>query len=416
MNSLKSSDVRSLAISLAFFGSLFLLFIPFEDPETNSMWPRYLAIGVAMFFLVPILLARRIKLHAPSSYVLVGLLVILAHTIVLRPVSFIYPFFVGANILVAILAFEASKHWEKEFQTALMWLLVVSIVSLLAQVLMFYVLGGPIMDIHGLVFGSPSRVIVDFEGINRFSGLQVEPGTYANNTIFMLVIYLFSSRFRKQTFIIAIFALISILLTGSATSVYFTCVALMLLPLLWRKRIRIWHVAALLACIVAFFSFSNILEHLNERFAQNDDGSLSLWKTGLQSYLATGLDDKIIGLGYEHPPCVGCYYQDLGVTFNLISGGGILMVFVLILLFYRVMYFNGFVLAMVIFAIPMNSRMYYYEAPVWMLLLFAQANLRKKQAGLDAPPGPMHDAGVPHDLPASAHTAVHHGLAATQRK
>jgi hypothetical protein len=181
----------------------------------------------------------------------------------------------------------------------------------------------------------------------------------------------------------------------------------MLLPLLWRNHIKVWHVVALLVVIVAFLSFSNILEHLDERFKQNDDGSLSLWKTGLQSYLATGLDDKIIGLGYEHPPCVGCFYQDLGVTFNLVSGGGLLMVFVLVLLFYRVARFNGILLAMVIFALPMNSRMYYYEPPVWMLFLFAQANLRKRLAGLPPPPA---------DLPASAGATVRHSFATTQRQ
>jgi hypothetical protein len=403
MRRFRSWNIRSLA----FLGALFLLYIPFEDRESNTMWPRYIAIGVALFFLVPILLARPIKLHRPSVYILVGMLIILVHTAVFRQVSFIYPFFVGANILVAVLVYEASRNHPKEFHAAVTWLLVVTIASLLVQVLLYYTLGGIILDVHELAFGSPSRTAIDFVGINRFSGLQVEPGTYANNTVFLLAIYLFTSEFSRQMYIIAIFTLLSILLTGSATSVYFTGVVLMLLPLLWRNRIKVWHVVALLVVIVAFLSFSNILEHLDERFKQNDDGSLSLWKTGLQSYLATGLDDKIIGLGYEHPPCVGCFYQDLGVTFNLVSGGGLLMVFVLVLLFYRVARFNGILLAMVIFALPMNSRMYYYEPPVWMLFLFAQANLRKRLAGLPPPPA---------DLPASAGATVRHSFATTQRQ
>jgi hypothetical protein len=403
MRRFRSWNIRSLA----FLGALFLLYIPFEDRESNTMWPRYIAIGVALFFLVPILLARPIKLHRPSVYILVGMLIILVHTAVFRQVSFIYPFFVGANILVAVLVYEASRNHPKEFHAAVTWLLVVTIASLLVQVLLYYTLGGIILDVHELAFGSPSRTAIDFVGINRFSGLQVEPGTYANNTVFLLAIYLFTSEFSRQMYIIAIFTLLSILLTGSATSVYFTGVVLMLLPLLWRNRIKVWHVVALLVVIVAFLSFSNILEHLDERFKQNDDGSLSLWKTGLQSYLATGLDDKIIGLGYEHPPCVGCFYQDLGVTFNLVSGGGLLMVFVLVLLFYRVARFNGILLAMVIFALPMNSRMYYYEPPVWMLFLFAQANLRKRLAGLPPPPA---------DQPASAGATVRHSFATTQRQ
>jgi hypothetical protein len=399
----RSWNVRSLA----FLGALFLLYIPFEDRESNTMWPRYIAIGVALLFLGPILLARPIKLHRPAVYILVGMLIILVHTIVFRQVSFIYPFFVGANILVAVLIYEASRNHPKEFHIAVTWLLVLSIVALLAQVLLYYMVGGPVVDIHELVFGSPSRAAIDFVGINRFSGLQVEPGTYANNTAFLLAIYLFTAAFSRQMYIVAIFTLLSILLTGSATSVYFTCVMLMLLPLLWRNRIKAWHVIALLIVIAAFFSFSNILDHLDQRFNQNDDGSLSIWKTGLHSYLATGLDDKIIGLGYEHPPCLNCYYQDLGVTFNLVSGGGLLMVFVLVLLFYRVARFNGVLLAIAIFMMPMNSRMYYYEPPVWMLFLFAQANLRKRLSVLSPPPA---------DMCAGTGAAVRHGFSTTQRQ
>jgi hypothetical protein len=176
---------------------------------------------------------------------------------------------------------------------------------------------------------------------------------------------------------LSILSVISVLLTGSATSVYFTCVMLVMLPLIWSRHIRTWHVAALFLCIVAFVASSGIPQHLSERFG-HDDGSLSIWKIGLHSYLDTGWEEKIIGLGYEHPPCIDCHYQDLGVIFNLVSGGGILLLFVLVLLFYRVAYFNGILLSLVIFALPMNSRMYYYEAPVWMIFLFAQSNLRKR--------------------------------------
>jgi hypothetical protein len=55
----------------------------------------------------------------------------------------------------------------------------------------------------------------------------------------------------------------------------------------------------------------------------------------------------------------------------------------------------------------MNSRMYYYEPPVWMLFLFAQANLRKRLAGLPPPPA---------DQPASAGATVRHSFATTQRQ
>jgi len=378
MNPTHTWNVRSVAAAVAFFGAVFLLYIPFEDRLTNTMWPRYFAVAVTFLCLVPLMLARPIRITEPSIYILVGLGIILLHTIVFRTVSFIYPFFIGANIFSAVLVYETSKRWPREFNTAVTWLLVISIVALFVQVFMFYLLGGPIVDIHEMAFGSPSRAAVDFVGINRFSGLQVEPGTYANNTAFLLAVYLFTSGYTKKVYWIAILTVVTLLLTGSATSVYFTCVMLMLLPVLWSHRIKKWHVLALFVFILVFLASSNIIDHLNERFAHNDDGSLSIWKTGLFSYLDTGWEDKIIGLGYEHPPCVDCHFQDLGVIANLISGGGLLVVIVLMLIFYRVACFNGILLSLIIFAMPMNSRMYYYEAPVWMLFLFAQTNLRKK--------------------------------------
>jgi len=371
-------NVPSVAATLAFMGAVFLFYIPFEDLQTNTMWPRYFAVGVCMACVLPLLLGRPIRITEPSIYILMGMGIILFHIIFFRQVSFIYPIFIGANLLCAVLLYEASKRWPKEFNTGLAWLLVISIVALFAQVLMFYLLGGPIVDIHEMVFGSPSRAAVDFVGINRFSGLQVEPGTYANNTTFLLAIYLFTSGYGKRVYWISILTVVTLLLTGSATSVYFTSVMLMLLPLLWSHRIKKWHVLALFVFILAFLASTNILDHLNERFAHNDDGSLSIWKTGLFSYLATGWEDKIIGLGYERPPCFDCHFQDLGVIVNLVSGGGLLVLIVLVVLFYRLAYFNGILLSLVIFAMPMNSRMYYYEAPVWMLFLFAQTNLRKQ--------------------------------------
>lgn len=371
-------NVRSVAATIAFFGAVFLFYTPFEDLQTNTMWPRYFAAGVCLVCLLPAMLARPIRIGESSMYILAGLLIILLHTIFFKQVSFIYPIFVGTNILLAVLIYEASKRWLREFNAAVGWLLVINLAALYLQIAMYYLLGGPIVDLHEMVFNSPSRDAVDFVGINRFSGIQVEPGTYANNMAFLLAVYLFTSGYRKRVYWISILTVLSMLLTGSATSVYFTCVMLALLPLLWRHRIKKWHVLVLFLCILAFLGTSNILDHLDQRFAHNDDGSLSIWKTGLHSYLNTGLEEKIIGLGYEHPPCVNCYFQNMGVIANLLSGGGLLMLMVLLVLFGRLAYFNGILLSLVIFAMPLNSRMYYYEAPVWMLFLFAQANLRRQ--------------------------------------
>jgi hypothetical protein len=397
MNTDHPKTTRSYLVSIVFFGSLFLLFIPFEDTGSNSMWPRYFALGVSFLFLIPILIARKIKFSVPSVYIFIALCDV-AFTTFLRPVSFIYSLFVMANLALAILIYECGRKWPAEFSTGVVWLLIANVTAIFAQALLFFLAGGPIFDFHELLFGSSGRAAFDFLNVNRFSGLQVEPGTYANNMAFLLAILVFTREFSKKLYLLSAFALISILLTSSATSIYFGCVFLLLLPLLWRTGVKKSHLVILALLMVGYFSFSNMAGHLHERFSQHDDGSLTIWMTGMTSYWNTSLEDKLIGLGFEHPPCSNCYYQDLGVVINLLSGGGLLMLLILVTFFLRMIKFNGLLLSLVILAIPMNSRMYYYEPPVWILFSLALTRLRRPPPASRSRPLALPNLLLQHDF------------------
>jgi len=282
-----------------------------------------------------------------------------------------------ANCVLAVFCFELSKVWKMEFESALRWLIIVNVAAIFVQASLFFTSGGEIYDIYKLLFGSSSRFSEDYLNIARFSGMQVEPGTYANYVSYLLAIFIFTSTFGLRTYLVSIFTLLSILLTNSASAMYFALILSLLILRFWGDKINKRYIVVFIFTILLYFSFSNIFEHLNARFLQNDDGSLSLRMIGIKGYLSTTFESKVLGLGFEYEPCIDCHYQDIGVIFNVISSGGLLLLLMLSAICYRSIRENGWMLAGLIMAISAYSKMHYYEAPVWLLFLFSMTHLRR---------------------------------------
>jgi hypothetical protein len=83
------------------------------------------------------------------------------------------------------------------------------------------------------------------------------------------------------------------------------------------------------------------------------------------------VEEKFIGVGFANDPCGGCHYQDIGVAFNLITRGGAIVIMALAILVLRIIWANGLVLAVILCLIPLNEKMFFYEPPIWLFLLFA---------------------------------------------
>lgn len=379
MDAINPRKILSIFVSFAFIGSLFLFLTPFQDDISNSMWPKYLAVGTSIFFLAPIIFIKKITISSPSLFIIMAMLAIICHTIFIRPLSFHFNLLIVANFTMAILIYELSQKWQPEFESAVYSLLIANITAIIVQALMFFLYDGKIYDFHKFIFGSDSRFSEDYLGIARFAGMQVEPGTYANNVAYLLAILIITSNFSKKNYWISIFSVVSILLTNSASAIYFASILLVLLLLFWGNRIKISHVIILALAIILYLYSSNIFEHLNSRFSQGNDGSLSFRLIGLKSYWATGLEDKVLGLGFDYQPCFECHYQDIGVIFNLVSSGGILLCLVLSTLLYRSLKLNGILLCVFILALQLNSKMYFYGAPVWLIFLFSLTNLKHRK-------------------------------------
>lgn len=388
-------DVHSRALfsKVAFatiFVVVFMLFTPFEEGGNNpTMLPKYLAAGASMCLLAPLIIFRKPQFTQPSMLVLLVLFTLIFHIIVIRPVPPQFVLLVSANLALAIVLYEVRFKYRKEFEAAVACLLVINTLAITIQVVLFYFVTHAILDVHHMVFGTESRVAEDFLNIARFTGIHVEPGTYTNYVSCLLLIYVFSSDISKRVMWISVVSMFSILMTHSASSMFFVAVMLLLLGWLWRARITLLQVLLVLGAIVFYVYASNFLEHLTTRFG-GDDGSMSLKVLGINTYLRTSVEEKLIGLGFGDDPCTACHYQDVGVILNLVSRGGIIVAMSVSLLFLRAVKLHGIILAILLFSIPAYFIMSFYEAPVWLFILFAtsSAKLLVKRERADQLPGP----------------------------
>lgn len=377
--------------ALALFVVLFLLFTPFEQGGPNpSMFPKYFSAGVSALALAPLFVITRVRFRVESQLVLVTLAMFVFHALVVKPVPFHFLLLVVLNVMLAVFLYEASFAWRAEFVSALSWLLLLNAVVIAAQALMFHVLGPPIFDFHKIIFGSNSRFAEDYLNIARFSGLHVEPGTYANYIACLAAILMLTSEFSLRFVALCFVAVLSVFVTNSGSSVYFVPVMVLLLGYLWRSKVRAIHIVLLVVSIYTYMLLSGVLEHLEARFFEQDDGSLSHRVDGVNAWLALTLEEKLIGVGFANDPCVRCYYQDIGMIFNLLTRGGIVVVLAFALVIGRMLVANGLILAVLLMLIPINEKMFFYEAPIWLFLLFAMTPFVRRSA---APGARRADAG-----------------------
>lgn len=371
------THIRASLAFLAFLFALFLLLTPFESPDgDHSMFPKFLVAGLGLALAGPLLLITPIKPKVSTLLVLAVLACVVLHAVAVRPAPVQFVLLICANFMVAIVLYEASFNWRKQFEAAILCVLAINIAVIVVQACSYYLLTSTIIDFHRFLFGSESRFAEDYLNIARFSGLQVEPGTYANYISCLLAILILSSAFSKRVLYMSFVSILSIFLTNSGSAVYFVPLLIMLMGVVWPRSISPRYLLLLLAAIAVYLLSSGFVEHLEARFLEHDDGSLSHRVDGITAYLATGLEEKFIGIGFATDLCVDCFYQDIGVSFNLLTRGGVLVALALALLLVRALRVNGIALALLVFLIPLNEKMSFYDAAIWLVLLFGSSRVR----------------------------------------
>lgn len=336
------------------------------------MLPKYLVAGASLMLLLPFAAIRPVRLRAPAVHVLIVLLLIIVHATLVKPGPGQFALLIFADMCAAMILYEASFHWRREFQSAVAWLLLINVAFIGLQALLFYGTSAGMVDFYKMLFGADSRYSEDYLNIARFSGFHVEPGTYANYIGCLLAILILVSDFNERLVLLTCVSIIGIFLTNSGSSVYFVALVTVLGLYVWRRKVRTFHLILLAAAISTYLLASGIVTHLEERFVnQPADGSLSHRIEGVAAYWATSAEEKFVGIGFVDDPCVRCYYQDIGVLFNLYTRGGAAVSLALLGLLARLVRVNGLILATLLVLVPLNEKMYFYEAPVWLFVLFA---------------------------------------------
>lgn len=388
--------LESPLVFLAFFCTLFLFFTPFEQGGPNpSMIPRYLVAGVSLMLLFPLLAIRSVRLRAPTVHVSLVLSLIFMHATLVISGPGQFAMLIAADMCAAMLLYELSFHWRREFQAAIAWLLVLNVLFIVLQAFLFFATSAGIVDFYKMLFGAESRFSEDYLNITRFSGFHVEPGTYANYMGCLLAIMMLVSEFSERLVLLTCVSIIGIFLTNSGSSVYFVPLVTLLGLYLWRKEVRPLHLIVLAAAIATYLIASGIVTHLEERFInQPSDGSLTHRIEGLAAYRAKSVEEKFVGIGFVSDPCVRCHYQDIGVLFNLTTRGGAVVTLALLGLLVRMIRVNGVVLAILLVLVPLNEKMFFYEPPVWLFVLFALTGPSHTARRKAAMPGTVHPGGV----------------------
>lgn len=394
--------LESRLVFLTFFGALFMFFTPFEQGGPNpSMFPRYLVAGLSLILLAPWLAIRRVHVHVPIVHVSVMLALIVLHAILIVSGPVQFALLIAADMSAAMLLYELSFNWRQEFRSAIGWLLGINLLFIVLQATLFFATSAGIVDFYKMLFGSDSRFSEDYLNITRFSGFQVEPGTYANYMGCLLAIMMLVSEFSERLVLLTCVSIIGIFLTNSGSSIYFVPLVTVMGLYVWRKQIRPLHLIVLATAIATYLTASGIVTHLEERFInQPSDGSLTHRIDGLAAYRAMSVEGKFVGVGFVHDPCVNCHYQDIGVLFNLSTRGGAIVTLALLGMLVRMIRVNGLILATLLVMVPLNEKMFFYEPPLWLFVLFALT-------------GPIRAARRKAAIPATAESG---GIATTRER
>jgi len=93
-------------------------------------------------------------------------------------------------------AIHYSANFKNYFLTALKWLIIISVTTLVLQLLIF-MMTGTIIHFHEMIYPfSEGRIGTDrlFSDLYRFGGIYIEPGTYSNWMYLFLVMYMILSK------------------------------------------------------------------------------------------------------------------------------------------------------------------------------------------------------------------------------
>lgn len=275
-------------------------------------------------------------------------------------------------------AIHYNIRFRNYFFIALKWLISISIVILILQLLVFMVTG-EIIHVHEIIFPfSEARVGTDklYSDLYRFGGLYIEPGTYSNWMYLFLIIYMLLSK--KIFSPLVLIGALSITLSYSVWGMVFGAYLFIIVTLSKIKKTS-WKSKVLL--VMFFLLFSSFVV---TKYADSEAVKFALFKLDTDSTNASTQgkinfykryeehisDLLLIGEGYKPKIYEGIVSpQDTGIVVNLSVIFGMFFTFIVLLMF-TISLLKCCGWFMLFASFPIFVSKIYFSDPVFWLLYF----------------------------------------------
>jgi len=345
-------------------------FLPYETASGGLA--LQIRCGVAVIFTLYILGSTRIGIDRPSF--VLGLLAFFAAAFAAL-VSFNGRLFLALiSIVLAAVASSAvdrNPSFRASLSRALEWLLALSSIALLLQVAVWHGTG-ELLRIHEVFFPLSEARIDDRGEFARLGGLYIEPGTFANWSVLILLMYRMISDFPNPTLslLVGVAMIASISVWGAAAGLVILMVsapsALRGKPLVSSLLIGLG--GAAVALIVAN---SNVLAFFEAKSGLESESGYSK-VVAVNEFMRTFEDIILLGKGFAPDFCLGCAApQDAGVFIGVsVTFGVAFAVLIFLALYLGVFQRLGFAGVLIALFVPI-SKVFYWDFVLWILIFLA---------------------------------------------
>jgi hypothetical protein len=364
-----------------FFIGFHYLFNPSESVGSPLMAAliRIIAAGVVLFSLFLIYVPKRTFVNLTYVYFFICIWFVLNNFPENASALFLIFLFIGIGLLVSVYIFSDYGIESGLVSRVLDYLLFFWVFSLLLQVSIYF-LTAQVIDFHNWLHPLSEARINGVGLFVRFTGVLIEPGTYANWVYGVVVLRGISGK--KMFDRLSLLSILSILMTMSAwgamaVGVYMIAYISKNMTSGSRRMFRqkiVWIFILLAVSSAIYFQFftefGEGINYLTDR-SELADGSGVAKVQAYQGFFNLFTRIFFFGFPVNYDFCNGCLSpQDAGIFVNLAVRGGV--VFALIVFFVignSVFKSYGLISCICIFPLVV-AKYYYFEPLFWALFGF----------------------------------------------
>lgn len=313
---------------------IFMVFMGFSSENAGSgFYQRYYLFMIVMCLLsiLPYTagVTSYIKQNSSNVFLFIYFLaIIISWNFIVSGFTAFYSFvilivaFIGATIFVM----GQVRPWL--MVRVIRTIILINLAGLIYQFLVF-ALTGDVPYLHGdlFPFSRDRYQLVILGGFERFSGLQLEPGSYSTMITLALIYYRSLTNKIDRTFVIGT---ISVMLTFATIAMMYVAILcfVILVEVRWSKPRNLFWALAGFSGLISVLIFGGIIDIIMSRFdgGYQGDSSLNYKILNLISYTQfSGLEILTgLGIGNIYEDCVGCdHVKSNGLIFYMVYNLGI---------------------------------------------------------------------------------------------